>query len=384
MPVAKTAVIVPVAAAPPTGLGCLVIVAQHHGLHLSTEQLIREHRLSGREPSMPELLKCAQAAGLEAKVVRLDWAGLVHLKKALPAVIRLKNGGSLVLLRLEGEDNAVRVVVRDPNAADDALLRIDQVRLEGAWSGDVILLKRTYEFADEGQPFSIGQIAALIFRERRMVRDIAICAVVLGFLALTPVLFWRLMSDRVLSSKALSTFSVLCLAMAVLIVFEAIFGYLRRLLVLHLTTRLDVKLATDMFEKVLNLPIDFFERTQIGLIARDMNEMWKIRTFLMGQLFGTVLEFGHASRVPARYVLFQSNVDGGSAGVCRYDCCLAYRYVAGVPTAEHGGYGGGRRAQLVAGSNAPRHSHGQIAGARHTPAPPMGCYCSAHCQVTFC
>ena len=45
-----------------------------------------------------------------------------------------------------------------------------------------------------------------------------------------------------------------------------------------------------MFEKVLNLPIDFFERTEVGLVARDMREIFKIRTFLMGQLFGTVLD----------------------------------------------------------------------------------------------
>jgi ATP-binding cassette, subfamily B, bacterial HlyB/CyaB len=44
------------------------------------------------------------------------------------------------------------------------------------------------------------------------------------------------------------------------------------------------------YEKVLNLPIDYFERTPIGLIARDMNEIWKIRNFLIGQVFGTILD----------------------------------------------------------------------------------------------
>ena len=44
--------------------------------------------------------------------------------------------------------------------------------------------------------------------------------------------------------------------------FEAVFGFLRRFLVVHLTTRVDVKLSTYIFEKVLNLPMDFFERTR--------------------------------------------------------------------------------------------------------------------------
>src|SRR6185437_16192733 len=43
-------------------------------------------------------------------------------------------------------------------------------------------------------------------------------------------------------------------------------------------------------DRVVNLPIDFFERNPVGEITRDMNEMHKVRSFLTGQLFGTVLD----------------------------------------------------------------------------------------------
>ena len=68
------------------------------------------------------------------------------------------------------------------------------------------------------------------------------------------------------------------------------FYCVRQFLILHLTTRVDVKLGTYVFDKVLNLPMDFFERTQVGKITHNINQLWKIRTFLMGQLFGTVLD----------------------------------------------------------------------------------------------
>ena len=80
--------------------------------------------------------------------------------------------------------------------------------------------------------------------------------------------------------------------MLVLILFETIFGYMRRFLVLHVTARVDAKLSTYMFNKVLSLPLDFFERSSTGVIIRDMNEIFKIRNFLTGQLFGTVLDCG--------------------------------------------------------------------------------------------
>jgi ATP-binding cassette subfamily B protein len=274
----------------PSGLACLVIVGRQHGLHLTVSQLVHDNVLNGTEVSAAELIKCAHGAGLSAKSVKLDWESLEHLKKALPAIVKLKNGAHMVLLRIEGDEHHSRVVLQDPNASDDALLIIDQVRFEGAWTGEVVLVKRNYEISDETQPFSIGLITALLFRERRIARDIFICALLVGFLGLTPIIFWRLLSDKVIYYKAFNTFTVVCLAMVLLTLFEAAFYYLRQSMIHFLTARVDAKLSTYMFEKVLNLPIDFFEKTAIGLVARDMREIFRIRTFLVGQLFGTILD----------------------------------------------------------------------------------------------
>jgi ATP-binding cassette, subfamily B, bacterial HlyB/CyaB len=274
----------------PTGLAALVIVARQHGLHLTVSQLVHDNVLSAGEVSTAQIVKCANNSGMKSKLVHLDWDGLSHLKKALPAIIRLKDGTSMVLLKLDDNKNNPRVALRDPRVGDDAILTIDRVRLEEVWTGEVVLAKRDYDISDEAQPFSLGLITALIFRERRILRDVAVAAVILGFMALAPIMFWRLLSDKVLYYKAFNTFYVLCVAMAVIIAFETMFFFLREFLVHQLTTRLDVKLSTYIFDKVLNLPIDFFERTQVGLIARDMREIFKIRQFLMGQLFGTMLD----------------------------------------------------------------------------------------------
>jgi len=273
-----------------SGLACLVIVARHSGVHLSVPQLVHDNLLTDQQITVPQLLKCARSAKLKAKVAHLTWDGLSHLKKALPVIVTLKNRASMVLLRLAGGADDTRVVLQDPNAGEDALLIIDRIRFEEAWSGDVILVKRDFDISDDSQPFSIGLISALIFRERWVVRDVAICAIVLSFLALTPIMFWRIMSDKVIYFKAYNTFFVLCLTMAALVIFEAVFAYVRQFLVVHLTTRVDVKLATYMFDKLLNLRMDFFERTQTGKITHDVHQMWRIRTFLMGQLFGTALD----------------------------------------------------------------------------------------------
>src|SRR3974390_3494612 len=123
-----------------SGLACLVIVARHSGLHLSVSQLIHDNVLTEGQTSTAQLLKCARLAGLKAKTAHLTWDKLSHLKKALPAIVTLKNSASMVLLRVTGGPNDTRVVLQDPNAADDAMLVIDQVRFENAWRGEGIVV----------------------------------------------------------------------------------------------------------------------------------------------------------------------------------------------------------------------------------------------------
>ena len=75
----------------------------------------------------------------------------------------LTSRGSMVLEAVDANVDAPAVILRDPKAGDDARLVVDRTRFEGAWTGDVVLLRRNLDLTDEEQPFSLGLIAALIF-----------------------------------------------------------------------------------------------------------------------------------------------------------------------------------------------------------------------------
>ena len=271
-------------------LGALIIAARYRGIHLNQTQLRRDHRIGPDGPTRQQVLDIARANNLRALATRFTFKDLMQAGPALPLILLLKNGSAMVVLRAERKAQPPHVVMEDPAAGDDALLSLDEQRLGRGWAGEVILLKRDYRLRDEDQPFGLGLIAAQLFGDRRIVRDIAVAAIMLSLLALAPIMFWRLLIDRVLYFHALDTLAVLCVTMLVLMIFETIFGYMRRFLVLHITARVDAQLSTYMFNKVLNLPLDFFERSSTGMIARDMNEIFKIRGFLTGQVFGTVLD----------------------------------------------------------------------------------------------
>ena len=365
----------------PSGIECISIVARHHGVHLLAAQTALDNHLTGVELSAEEIARCAARAGLKAKHVQLTWRSLSHLKKALPVIVRLTSGASMVLEGLDANPDAPAVILRDPKAGDDAKLVVDRIRFEQAWTRDVVLLRRNYDLADEEQPFSLGLIAALILRERRSVRDLTICAMALSLFALAPIVFWRLLSDKVIYYGSLNTFTVLCIAMGVIIVFETIFAYLRSFLVLFMTARVDVRLSEYLLDHVLKLPIDYFERTQVGIIGRDMNEIWRVRTFLTGQLFGTVLEFADPLRFPAGDVLLQPVAYADRPRDLRPDCRLAGHDASPLPQADRRRLAGGGGARSVPFSDPSGNSNREVAVPRRPPAAAMGRSRRSNCEV---
>ena len=96
--------------------------------------------------------------------------------------------------------------------------------------------------------------------------------------------------DRVLVNHSYSTLNVLVGAILIMIVFETILTYLRRMLTQVATTRIDGRLNLYIVEKLLKLPMDYFERNPTGRIVTNLGQVWLIRNFLTGQLFGAFLD----------------------------------------------------------------------------------------------
>lgn len=274
----------------PTSIHALTIVARHHGLHLSASQLARDHDLEGREPDPAKLGRIAEANGLEARPVRLSWKQLFRLGKAMPALLRFKDGQYFVLIAINKDGPTPTVVLQDPLSVEEACITVDRLRLEAVWDGAGLLLKRRYKLRDAEQPFGLGWLIGQIMREGTVFRDIALAAMVMSLFALVPPLVFMVILDRVLVHQRISTLVVLVTGMLFITLFDTTFGYMRRYLIAMVSAKLDARISKFIFDRAINLPIDYFERNPTGIISYKLNEVWRIRNFLTGQLFTTALD----------------------------------------------------------------------------------------------
>lgn len=276
-----------------TGLQCLVAVARHHGIATSEDQIRRGHLPATLhdQTTTAALLSVAASLGLKARRCTLDFDELEKLRETLPAIARLKNGNFVVVVGFRNTDDVPSVAVLDPLAQpSNAVFLLDRGRFEEAWAGELILLKRSYPLLDEKQPFGLRWFLPEMFRQRRFLRDVAVSALVLHVLALAVPIFMQLVIDKVIAHQGYSTLYVLAGGVVLALCFEAVFSFLRQYFLLHATNRIDIRTAQKTFSHLLRLPITYFETGTAGVITRHMQQAEKIRQFLTGRLFLTILD----------------------------------------------------------------------------------------------
>jgi ATP-binding cassette subfamily B protein len=181
-----------------------------------------------------------------------------------------------------------KVAVLDPKDAVVTLL--DQAAFAKIWSGDVFLLKREHKLTDPNQPFGFRWFIPEIVKHKAAFRDIFIAAMAMHILGLASPIFFQLVIDKVLTHQSETTLWVLGAGIVLALLFDALFGYLRQLLTLTATNKIDMRLTRRTFGHLMTLPIDYFETATAGVITRHMQQIEKIRGFLTGRIFTTGLD----------------------------------------------------------------------------------------------
>lgn len=275
---------------PHTVVQCLAAIAQHHGLQVNPERLIHDYALADEEPEGALLLRMATEIGFKAKSEKISWESIFVQEGVFPILVKLSSGAGMILVGVRTEEGEKKVAALDPgtNMADVQLLGREQ--LCSRWDGDAIFLKRKHALSDPHQPFSLRWFIPEILKQKSAFRDIAVAAMAMNLLALASPMFFQAVIDKVLVHQSSSTLWVLSVGVIIALLFDSTFGYLRQLLLLAATNKIDMQLTRRTFSKLLSLPIDYFELNSAGVVTRHMQQLESIRNFLTGRLFFTALD----------------------------------------------------------------------------------------------
>src|SRR5690349_10479993 len=213
----------------------------------------------------------------------------MRLQGAGPVVLLFSDGTAGLLTGVNAEQNVA--LVKDPSVPESApAVAVDELRLRQVWSGEAVLLRAERGGAEADAPFTLGWLASLVMNERRSLRDIAFASLTLSFLTIFPPLLVMTVVDKVLTHHSVSTLALLSAMLLIGILFESLLGYARRLIVLMVGIRLDARLNLHIFNRLLRLPLDYFERHPAGETMHKISQVYKVRDFLTGKLLTTFLD----------------------------------------------------------------------------------------------
>ncbi len=268
-------------------LQAMIIAGRYHGLELDPNEF--RGTPGERDPSATALSTWAQNTGMWARAVRLRWRHLLRFHNTAPVVLLFNDGTAGLLTGVNTEHKVV--LIKDPRGpAAEAPVPVDELRLSEVWSGEAVLIRAARGYAETDAPFTLRWLAGLVLQEKKALHEIAVASLTLSFLTIFPPLMVMAVIDKVLTHNSYSTLALLGVILAIAIAYETFLGYARRLIILVVGTKIDARLNLHVFNRLLRLPLDYFERHPAGETMYRISQIHRVREFLTGKLMTAFLD----------------------------------------------------------------------------------------------
>ncbi|WP_419897174.1 peptidase domain-containing ABC transporter [Roseomonas sp. USHLN139] len=281
-----------------TALRCVFLLAMHHGQHLTPAEL----PVPARGDMTGAVLRSLKGAGLAGKALsRCDWDKAGSLGSAYPALATRRDGSWFILVHLvAAADGSKLAAILDPRDEAAGVQLVGREAFLAEWSGRLVVAKRANKVTDENQRFGLRWFLPEIIRHRRLFQGVAIAAIMANLISFAIPLLFQVLIDKVITHHSYQTLTVVVAVFVLLTVFDGIFSYARQRLMLLASNKIDARLSSRTFRHLLGLPLHFFESNSAGVLARHLQQTEKLRHFLTGRLFQTLLD---AAALPVLLVL---------------------------------------------------------------------------------
>ena len=264
------------------GAACLAMISRYYGKRLSVARL-RDLANVGREgASMFSLANAAEAIGFSTRAVRTDFDHLIKLE--LPAIAHWKGYHYIVVY----EATPHRVVIGDPGIG---VLKITPEEFNEGWTQRLLMVSPTSALLDqEEQKTTVRRFLPLLTPYRMLLLEVLLASLLINLFGLAVPFFTQNIIDKVLVHQDLQMLNMMLGGMLLIGVFTIATTLLRRYLLIHISQKLSLRLASDLFSYVMKLPMSFFGKRKIGDILTRFGDNHKVQDLITGSAINTLLD----------------------------------------------------------------------------------------------
>jgi ATP-binding cassette subfamily B protein RaxB len=242
------------------GLACLAMIAGRHGHRLDLPALRQRYNLSLKGTTLRDLVGVAKQLGLATRALRAELPHLPGLR--LPATLHWDHNHFVVLVSV----GPYWAVIHDPAVGRR---RVSLRELSRHFTGIALEAWPTPEFERKTERARV-RVFDLLSRASGFwgtAGRVLLISLVIELLMITVPIGFQIALDEVVVSSDRGLLILLTLGLAVLVGFRAFIEFIRSWSVLVVGSTLTLQWKQAMFQRLLKLPLSFFERRHVGDIA---------------------------------------------------------------------------------------------------------------------
>jgi len=251
---------------------CLVTICKHYGKTVSLNTARDMARVRQEGASMANVIRASNEMGFktEAYLSSLDQLR----EKKLPAIANWKGYHWIVVY----EVNENSVLVADPA---EGLTTYTLDEFIESWSRYTIYMEPTEKFADfpESKP-SIRAFLPYFRPHKRTIMELFAATVSLQLLAIVGPLFSKFVIDEVILKSDAQWLWISVMVMCVVLLLNMLMDYVSDIMAMNLAMGVNYNLISDIYRRLLRLPLSFFENRQVGDITNRLEQHEEITQFV--------------------------------------------------------------------------------------------------------
>ena len=275
------------------GPACLSMIAEHYGKQYTLEYL-RDNSFIGRDGvSLLGISKAAENIGFKTVGGRLTFEKLAE-KALLPCIVHWNQEHFVVVYKIKKKRCGYEIHVADPGKGlliytkEEFCSHWISTQTKGEEKGVVLLLEPTnlfYEQDGNNVP-SQNRLKFLwkyIIKYKRFFNQLILGLFIGSILQLIFPFLTQAIVDTGIQGKDIHFIWLVLIAQMMLLFSRTTIDFIRRKILLHISTRINVSLISDFFIKLMKLPMKFFDTKLTGDLLQRIEDHRRIENFLTNQ-----------------------------------------------------------------------------------------------------
>lgn len=265
------------------GLACLVMVAGFHGFHTDLASLRSRYAVSLKGVTLAQLMKVAEAMGFQPRPVRLELRDLGRL--AMPCILHWDLKHFVVLRRV----TSTSVEIFDPARG---VRKLTHEVASRSFTGVALELSPAagFEARNERQRLNVVAMLRQVVGLRGPLVQLLALAGAMEVFGLSLPFFSQWVIDDVLVSGDADLLIVLATGLAMVGLLHAIAGWIRGVVLLHLTAMVNLQWTANTFTHLLRLPMAWYEKRHLGDVVSRFGSIAALQQAMTGGAVGVVVD----------------------------------------------------------------------------------------------